>query len=128
MVTGPPRSGKTSLLQLLYEAARRSTLFSDIFHVNLADNSGNLKQGLAQYGTTWKDLFAAGSPGKWLLNWDSSCTGTLDSDSSLERLRLSKPQYRELLSNFRILKCADALSDETVRKALYHNTAGKVSP
>lgn len=65
--------------------------------------------------------------GKWLLNWDSSCTVNLDSDFNLERLRLSKPQY-QLLSNFRILKCADALSDETVRKALYRNTAGQVSP
>ena len=52
MVTGPPRSGKTSLLKLLYEAARRSTLFSDIFYVNLADKLGISNRAC----TLWHDL------------------------------------------------------------------------
>ncbi|CAL5224439.1 g7125 [Coccomyxa viridis] len=125
MVTGPPQSGKTSLLQLLHEAAVRSELFSFTYYVNVAENNKSLEQGLVQHGTSWEELFAAGSAGGWLLNWRSCCNVTLDSDISLERLRLSKPEYHELLSNFRMLECPDALFGKEARKALYLNTAGQ---
>ena len=69
-----------------------------------------------------------GFTGGWLLNWRSCCNVTLDSDISLERLRLSKPEYHELLSNFRMLECPDALFGKEARKALYLNTAGQVCP
>ena len=61
-----------------------------------------------------------------LLIWRPSCTVTLDSEVSLKRLQLSKPEYHELLQNFRMLKCPDALFKKQVRKALYHDTAGQV--
>ncbi len=59
MVTGPPRSGKTSLLQLLNEAAVYSKLFSPIYYVDLEEHKGDLEQGLAQHDTSWGELFAA---------------------------------------------------------------------
>ncbi|CAL5219332.1 g1144 [Coccomyxa viridis] len=61
MVTGPPRSGKTSLLQLLHQAAVRSELFSFTYYVNIAENDGSLEEGLAQHGTCWEKLFTAAS-------------------------------------------------------------------
>ncbi len=63
MVTGPPQSGKTSLLQLLHEAAVRSELFSFTYYVNVAENNKSLEQGLVQHGTSWEELFAANSAG-----------------------------------------------------------------
>ena len=63
MVTGPPRSGKTSLLQLLHQAAVRSELFSFTYYVNIAENDGSLEEGLAQHGTCWEKLFTAASAG-----------------------------------------------------------------
>ena len=62
MLEGPPQSGKTSLLQLLHEAAVRSDLFSGIYYVDIAENNADLEQGLAQHETSWEELFAAGLP------------------------------------------------------------------
>ncbi len=57
MVTGPPQSGKTSLLQLLHEAAADSPLFLHPYYVNLEEHDGSLEQGLAQQDTSWDELF-----------------------------------------------------------------------
>ena len=64
MVTGPPQSGKTSLLQLLHEAAKGSELFSDVYYVDMEENNGDLEQGLAQHKVSWRDLYdgRAGMP------------------------------------------------------------------
>lgn len=58
MVTGPPHSGKTSLLQLLHEAAEDGELFSSVYYVNMEEHCGALEQGLAQHDTSWRELYA----------------------------------------------------------------------
>ena len=63
MVTAPPQSGKTSLLQLLDKAALKSNLFADIYYVNIAENNNSLKHGLDQYKKSWETLFEAEAAG-----------------------------------------------------------------
>lgn len=63
MVTGPPQSGKTSLLQLLARRAEDSGLFR-VIYLDMADSKGNLEQALQPHGTNVKDLFAATRNGR----------------------------------------------------------------
>ena len=58
ILQGPPKTGKTSLLQLLYTGARKSGSFSKVLYVNLAQAQGDLDKALARHQTSWQQLLA----------------------------------------------------------------------
>ena len=62
----------------------------------------------------------------WLLEWGPDCIVSLDSKKTVEQLQLSTADYQELLGNFRMVKCRDALCDEKIRSDVYSKTAGQV--
>ena len=63
ILQGPPKTGKTSLLQLLYAGARKSGSFSKVLHVNLAQAQGDIDRALEQHQTSWQKLFATKEKG-----------------------------------------------------------------
>ena len=63
MVTAPPQSGKTSLLQLLEKKALKSRFFSFVLYLDMAEAKGNLQQALGQFGLEWEPLLKAKGAG-----------------------------------------------------------------
>ena len=64
----------------------------------------------------------------WLLEIGRDCIVSLDSQYAVERLQLLTSEYQELLGNFRILKCRDALINLNICGDVYSRTAGQVCP
>ncbi|CAL5225671.1 g8534 [Coccomyxa viridis] len=63
ILQGPPKAGKTSLLQLLYAGAPKSGSSSKVLYVNLAQAQGDIDRALEQHQTSWQKLFATKEKG-----------------------------------------------------------------
>lgn len=65
-----------------------------------------------------------------MLEFGSDCIVSLDSQITLDHLKLSTSDFEELLSNFRKQNCRgeDALVEDKLRSDVYSKTAGQVRP
>ena len=63
MVTAPPQSGKTSLLQLLEKEAFKSQFFTFVLYLDMAEVQGSLQQALEPHCLDWEGFLAASREG-----------------------------------------------------------------